>query len=169
MSSTGSRPASPDSTAKRLPVLLAPPYEYRGRCDEAIALYRKILQQDKQNVQALNNLAYLLAWRDGKNAEARELIQTALNLAGPNPELLDSRAVISFRNDQPELAIRICKRLSWSAPSATRYFHLALAQQLAKNQTAARKAFSGRRGTWDSRRPTCIRWNNPHGNNYRTS
>jgi tetratricopeptide (TPR) repeat protein len=127
--------------ARMIPVTLATLHEFRGHYDEAIALYRKTLQQDKNNVQALNNLAYLLAWKEGKNGEARELIQTAINLAGPNPQLLDTRGVVSLMNDQLDLAIRDLQAVVMESPSAAGYFHLALAHQLAKNRSVAVKSF----------------------------
>src|SRR5262249_3427155 len=64
-----------------------------GVCDheqhwaEAEALLRKVLETEPGNAVALNNLAWMLACRPGQEAAALELIQRALDGAGPLPNL----------------------------------------------------------------------------------
>src|SRR5262249_15610761 len=66
----------------------------RCRHTEAEELYRRALRQDDRNLIAHNNLALLLALRADKGAEALAMIQRAIELAGPLPELLDTRATV---------------------------------------------------------------------------
>src|SRR5262249_29394488 len=88
-----------------LHVLLAEVLDLRGRQEEAVAMYRTVLARDAQNVVALNNLAYLLALSQ-RAPEARELIEIAIRLAGPQAELLDTRAVVALQSNQVDQAVR---------------------------------------------------------------
>ena len=58
------------------------------------------------NLEALNNLAWLLAHRAGKEQEALDLIDRAIAIAGSNPTLCDTRAVIHVQLGKTEPAIR---------------------------------------------------------------
>src|SRR5439155_3249389 len=64
--------------------------------DEAEKLYRQIIEQDPKSALARNNLAWLLAARDGrpKADEALKLVNQAMQLVGPSAEYLDTRAFI---------------------------------------------------------------------------
>jgi tetratricopeptide (TPR) repeat protein len=123
--------------AHALAVLLADLYDQQGRQDEAVRLYRKILGQDGRNVVALNNLSYLLAFGLGDVAEALDLINRAIDLAGPVDELLDTRAVIFLKKGQADQAVTDLQQALAQASSPTRHFHLAWAQHLAGNRAAA--------------------------------
>jgi tetratricopeptide (TPR) repeat protein len=125
-----------------LPAILAQFHEVRGHHQEAMALYRKVLQREPGNVMALNNLAYLLALKEGKTAEALELIQSALDRAGPASELLDTRALVYLSSNQADLAARDLEQAVLQSPSPSTYFHLARAYHQAKNRRAAREAFA---------------------------
>jgi len=115
--------------------------DVRGRHDDAIRLYRKALGQNPNDVVATNNLAYLLAMTEGKSAEALALAERSIELAGPDPELLDTRALVRMKSGNVEGAIKDLNQAIVQAPTAAMYFHLAQAQQLAKNQQAAAAAF----------------------------
>ena len=58
--------------------------EEQGKFQEAEAIYRELLQKNKQFVPALNNLAVLLALGGRQLDEARDLIESAVALEGPN-------------------------------------------------------------------------------------
>src|SRR5262249_54583677 len=66
----------------------------QGNYTEAEALYRKVLAMDARDLTTLNNLAFLLAFRSDRAAEALSLINRAIDQAGKAPELLDTRALI---------------------------------------------------------------------------
>jgi len=113
----------------------------QGRFQDVEVLYRRILERDQHNVAVLNNLAWLLAFQSGKGAEALDLINKALDLEGPLPRQLDTRAVVYLAAGKSDLAIADLEQAVAEAPTAARYFHLAQAYQMAKKQDAALQAF----------------------------
>jgi tetratricopeptide (TPR) repeat protein len=125
----------PQMTA--LQVTLADLYDGTGKRDEAVALYRKTIQDHPGNVVALNNLAFLLALRGSPADDALAMIQKAIELAGPLPELLDTRAVIFLKTNQTDLAIKDLQQAIAQAPAGNVYYHLAEAQLAAHNRSAA--------------------------------
>jgi tetratricopeptide (TPR) repeat protein len=128
-----------------LRVQLADLHDLRGRYADAEVLYRQVLDKEKQgdpdNIMALNNLAWLLARNPQKGAEAEKLINHALEVLGPRPELLDTRAVVYLSLGKSEQAIADLKRANADAPSPARYFHLARALHMARQPGEALKAF----------------------------
>jgi tetratricopeptide (TPR) repeat protein len=111
---------------------------------EAENLYRQIIRQDPGNSLARNNLAWLLAARDGKAkaAEALELINQAIQLVGPSAEMLDTRGFVYIQMEMPEEASKDLKKAleeeaNKQNPSPTLFFHLALAQEMLKDPEAA--------------------------------
>jgi tetratricopeptide (TPR) repeat protein len=138
----------------------------QARYPDVVTLYRRILALDGQNVVALNNLAWLLALRYGQGAEALELIERSIAVAGPEsdlldtrsvtyltvgerdlvirdlvPDLLDTRAVIYLTVGQKDLAIKDLEEAIARTPTSYRYFHLAQAYHQARNRNAATNAF----------------------------
>lgn len=117
----------------------------RGEFDQAEALYRKILDQpglsDAESITAMNNLSFLVAVRKEKGQEALELIQRAIDLAGPMSELLDTRAMAYLSVGESQKAIADLNEAIAVDPNGLKYFHLALAHQQANDTEAATKAF----------------------------
>jgi tetratricopeptide (TPR) repeat protein len=103
--------------------------DVQGKYDEAETLYRESLKKDTAYVPSLNELAWLLALRGQQLDEARELIDRAIELAGPQPSLLDTRAVIELALGQPAKALADLQAVIDMQPAADRYFHLALAHR----------------------------------------
>jgi cellulose synthase operon protein C len=114
--------------------------DLQGRYDEAETLYRDVLKRDNGNIIALNNLSGLLALRKPKGAEALELITRAVVLAGPVPDLRDTRAVIYLTMGQSEAAIEDLEEALLESPTAVSHFHLAQAYLLAKKPKEARES-----------------------------
>src|SRR5262249_15994219 len=108
---------------------------------EAITRYRQVVQDEPHNVVALNQLAWLLALKDGQGAEALSLIQRALDLIGPLPDLLDTRAVVYLTLNQPQPAIDDLEEVVRLSPTAPAFFHLARAYYQAKDHPKATEAF----------------------------
>ena len=115
--------------------------DFCERHDEAIAVHRQILDMDRNNVVAMNNLAHLLSLKDGKNGEALELIRKAIDLAGPLPEMLDTRAGIQLRLGRPELAVADLHQAIGQAATAPYFIHLAQAQLKTQNRQAAAESY----------------------------
>jgi tetratricopeptide (TPR) repeat protein len=124
-----------------LKLYLADLQEIRGRYEEVVAIYRAVLDQEPMNVAALNNQAWLLAQLNDKTADALAMINRAIELMGPQPALLDTRAVVQMKLGRADLAIGDLERVTAEAPSAARWFHLACALQQSNNDDAARRAF----------------------------
>ncbi len=132
------RAAAPDKTG--LAMGLAAVRRLQGRYADAVTLYREVVRRDKADALALNNLAWLLALGEGKGAEALEVIQQAVEAAGPLPTLLDTRAVIQLTLGRSAAAVKDLEEAVTLAPSPSRHFHLARAYALAGNRTLAARA-----------------------------
>ena len=85
-----------------------------GREDEAIKSYRRVLELKPENVDALNNLAYLLMEGDGPPTESLAMAQRAVGLlraADAPPDALvaylDTLGTALLRNNQPEEALAV--------------------------------------------------------------
>jgi tetratricopeptide (TPR) repeat protein len=120
---------------------LANLHDFQGRYAEAIDLYRKVLTQDPYNPMALNNLAWLLALKEGKTADALGLINQAIEKMGPGPSLLDTRGVIYLTMGKPDRALEDLIQANGDLPSPANCFHLAEAYQVSKDSAAAKNAF----------------------------
>ena len=125
----------------QLYTLLGTVYEAETRYDEAMTAYRRGLELNPHDVTALNNLALLLA-AGGKAAEGATLLEQALQIAGPRPELLDSRGTVELALKKVDPAIVDFKAATDDAPTANHWFHLALAQFHAQHTFDARTSFS---------------------------
>jgi tetratricopeptide (TPR) repeat protein len=129
-------------TSTTLLMHLAELQGHRGKYQEEEALYDQVLRIDPSNIVALNNRAWLMALHSGNGSGARPLIEGALELMGPRPELLDTRAMVHMAlNDSQKAIADLEKALTLDTPTAGRYFHLARAYHMAKNPDAAMRAF----------------------------
>jgi len=124
----------PQSTP--LLLALADLRDHQGRFGDAQSLYRQVLERDPKNTFACNNLAVLLALQQ-KGREALDLSQRALDVAGPAPFLLDTRALVHLAIGQHQQAVTDLEEAIAQQPTGTRYFHLAQAHRAAKDRAAA--------------------------------
>jgi tetratricopeptide (TPR) repeat protein len=127
-------------------VCLADLLDLRGRHPEAEATYGEVLKIDPKSVEALNNLAWLRAYHDHDGADALKLVNSAIEIVGPVPELLDTRAGAHLALNQIDSAIKdLQDALSLPPPNktvlATIQLHLAEAYQLAGKKTDAETYF----------------------------
>ena len=128
-----------------LRILQAEVYDLKKEYQQAIDEYREILKlQDLKGLNraiVLNNLAYLLALAsDSKNdmQESIQFIGEAVDILGPQSEVLDTRGVIAIADKRYDDAIQDLELSLIDRPTASKYFHLAMALQLAgQNQEAA--------------------------------
>jgi tetratricopeptide (TPR) repeat protein len=138
--------ANPTSAASRL--ALAALRDHQGRFEETESLYRDVIRLDPVDTTALNNLAWLLARQGGRaGAEGKRLIDEAIRIAGPLPELLDTRAAVHLALGDTAAALAdLNEALAGQSPggeeAATLSFHIARVQHVAKNQHAARTALN---------------------------
>jgi tetratricopeptide (TPR) repeat protein len=134
--------ANPHSA--NIPLQLADLLQIRNQLNEAESLYRQIVSQHGRNVMALNNLAWLLALKPEKAQEALVHINRAIEVGGPLPHLLDTRALVNLTLGQSGPAIADLEQAlteSPNSPNGFRYFHLARAYRLSGNTEAAGQAF----------------------------
>jgi tetratricopeptide (TPR) repeat protein len=115
--------------APSLVVALGNLREQESRYDDAITLYRRALEQDGKESVALNNLAWLLALKEGKTKEALPLIDRAIAARGPIPDFLDTRGVIYLLDGDTQHAMADLTTATNPTANATgsRLYHLALA------------------------------------------
>jgi Tfp pilus assembly protein PilF len=113
----------------------------QNRADQTEAIYRDILARNPEDLEALNNLAFLLAFREGKAAEALQLIDLALQIAGSEPSFLDTRGVIRLHAGQTDQALEDFRSaLALEPEIPVLHFHLAQALHKAGQIEEARKA-----------------------------
>jgi Tfp pilus assembly protein PilF len=83
---------SPTSAQARLS--LASGFYQAGDIERAEQMYRQLIEQDLTNVQALNDLAWILQERKHDYAAALEFVNKGLGLARDDTHLLDTRGTI---------------------------------------------------------------------------
>lgn len=99
-----------------------------GETDKAITLLRQVLKISPGNLQALNNLAMLLADRPGDVEEALNCVDRAIAQKGLDPELLDTKGWILLQQKRPQEAADLFREAVAMPPGDPRHqFHLALA------------------------------------------
>ncbi|HET6325095.1 MAG TPA: tetratricopeptide repeat protein, partial [Planctomycetaceae bacterium] len=107
-------------------VALAAVQDRLNKFDDEEASYRRALAlDDGTRIDALNNLAYLLALRQKDLVEAQSLVGRAIALAGPRTSLLDSRALVELAAGKPEAAQTDLEVATTGGGAATHLFHLA--------------------------------------------
>jgi tetratricopeptide (TPR) repeat protein len=132
--------AAKHPTSVTLMLTLADLRDFQGKFADAQTLYERILEREPKNAIACNNLAVLLALKK-KDKEALELSQRALDLEGPAPSLLDTRALAYLATSKNELAVRDLEQAVVLHPTATRYFHLAQAYRGLQDRASADAAW----------------------------
>src|SRR5262249_13558218 len=97
--------------------------QVEGAYPEAERLYRNVLVLDPEHVLAANNLAYSMALRGGELSESLQRINRAIELAGPLPTLLDTRAVVYTRMGRSDDAIPELEKILAETKAGSAGFH----------------------------------------------
>ncbi len=116
-----------------------------GRYQEAEEFYRRSITSDPANSGPLANLAWLLARKDHKGREALELVARAMELDGPTPDLLDTRAAGYLAVGRSDLAIRDLEDAVAVHATPLEYVHLAQAYLMADRRKDAHASFRSAR------------------------
>lgn len=132
--------AEPEKLSLRLH--MADLQDLLGRYEAVESLCREVLARDPNNLAALNNLSWLLAQRKTQPDEALKLVTRAIEVHGPRPELLDTRAVVYLTLGKCEPALADLERATRDGPSAAKYFNLARAHHLMRNSKSAMEALN---------------------------
>ena len=109
---------------------------------ESEAIYRRLLAADglgeEQEARVAANLAWLLT-RDETAPEAAELLDRAIRVLGPDPELLDTRSMVRLSLGLPIRALEDCQAAVLE-PTPLRLLHLAVIEAANGNLAESRKA-----------------------------
>jgi len=128
-------------TAKTIQLQLASLADLQDDYAEQIRIYRQFLQRedarDREKAIVWNNLAFLLAAEGKQPEEALRLIEQAIQIMGPIPELLDTRAVALLAAGKPKDALADLNQALQESPSGVMYFHRALVHQALKDMRSA--------------------------------
>ena len=114
------------------------------RYDDAAAVYSKLLTRSDVTgiirAVVLNNLAFLVAIagnQDETGIDPLNLVQQAAQILGPTSDILDTRAVVYTAQGKYDAAIEDLNYAVTANPSASKYFHLAVAHLGAGNNSQA--------------------------------
>jgi tetratricopeptide (TPR) repeat protein len=100
----------------------------QGKEADAVALFRNVVKVNPRFVPALNNLAMMLAERPADRAEALQLIDRAIEIAGKDPGLLDTKGTILVYSGRTREAMPVLELATRGSKVDPRHnFHLALA------------------------------------------
>ena len=120
--------------------MLAQLRKAQGRREDSERHYRRLLELNPDNGIAANNLAWMLSERPEGCEEALKLVDKAIEQLGRNPEVLDTKGMILFRQGNAALAVDTLKQATKSpGVNATSYLHLSLAYRDAGNKAQARE------------------------------
>ncbi len=118
------------------------------RYDDSAAVYSKLLtRKDVTGITravVLNNLAFLVAVANNEaetGSDPLELVQQAAQILGPTSDILDTRAVVYTAQGKYDAAIEDLNYAVTADPSASKYFHLAVAHLGAGNNSKAIEAW----------------------------
>jgi Flp pilus assembly protein TadD len=112
----------------------------QGQYDDAIAVFRRVLTKDPDNVLALNNFATVLAETPNERGEALEHIQRAIEIAGRKASLLDTQGTILLKIGNTEKAIACLEEATAGGTVDARYYlHLAAAYHQAQRYEDAQR------------------------------
>ncbi len=98
--------------------------EKLGRHDELEMRLRRLLETKPDHAHALNALGYSLAERNLRLAEARSLIERALEIAPNDPFILDSKGWVQFRMADTGAALETLNRAFGLRPDPEIAAHL---------------------------------------------
>ena len=119
--------------------LLATALQSAGQQQQAIDEYLKILEDDGENLTALNNIAWLYQ-ETGKIAEARRYAEHAHELAPDKPEITDTLGWILVQNGDTNRGLVLLQEARVKAPHIPEiHFHMAVALAKAGRVDESRK------------------------------
>jgi len=133
--------AGAQSQATPIQIAIADIALFLGKTESAIQTYLTTLKSDPDNVIALNNLALILSFIPERRDEALKLLTRAIELAGPMPELLDTRALLQINLSEPSKAVSDLEQAIDQVPNNANFlFHLAVAWMRLDQTQKARDA-----------------------------
>ena len=113
--------------SKSIVLTLADLMSWRGDAKGAQKIYSDVLNENPNNIYALNNMAVSLALNSGDNRQAMRLVDQAIKCGGPLDSLLDTRGMIHLAAGHSEPAMQDFKQAVFEKETAENQFHLAIA------------------------------------------
>ncbi len=110
--------------------------------DEMIGIYQKIVEINPNEALSYNNLAWLQTMHLRNPELGLKSIQKAIELRGPLGEFLDTRAVIYLKLKDLSQAKKDIDEALAEAPTAYRYYHLAVLHRTENNNSAFQQAIA---------------------------
>jgi tetratricopeptide (TPR) repeat protein len=101
--------------------------EVKGNHAVALENFRKVVQADPTNIQALNNLAYLLADFSHRPDEALKYAEKAQQIAPDDPQYADTMGWILYQKGLYSAAVQQLERTNTQNGPAVWKYHLAMA------------------------------------------
>jgi putative PEP-CTERM system TPR-repeat lipoprotein len=126
---------NPDDIAVQLQ--LAAMYQRAGRTQDAIHMYKTVLQVSDTNLTALNNLAWHL--RETDPVQAREYAERAYEIAPDSFGVVDTLALVLRKSDTNRALVMIDKALIMSPENPSILYHKALILQTAGKHKEAQQ------------------------------
>ena len=115
--------------------------EYRGDHKRAIDQFRKVVEREPDNVQALNNLAYLVLEYNNTPDEALKYAEKATELAPDRLAVADTIGWILYRKGLYSSAVKHLERAAADRSNALSKYHLAMAYAKAGDLSRSRAVF----------------------------
>ena len=142
---------NPDSIS--LLLVQADLYDLQKKYEESADVYRKLLTRndlkDLRRAVVLNNLAFLLAVdtsaKSGQD-DPLKLVEEAAEIMGPNSDILDTRAVVLISQKHYKPAIQDLELSVTDDPTASKYYHKAVAHLRAGENRRRRRSLAKGRG-----------------------
>lgn len=97
-----------------------------GQYAAAIENFKQMIEQSPNNVEALNNVAFLLADNLDRGAEALPYAERAAALAPRSAEILDTLGWVQYKAGQPTVAIETLRRSVARQPGAHAEMHMGI-------------------------------------------
>jgi tetratricopeptide (TPR) repeat protein len=119
----------------------------QGKSAAAEDLCRQIIAKDPKSYLAYNNLGVLLALSGNKLDEALSLVNRAIDMVGPLPRLLDSRAVVHLARKESQQALEDLASIVADKTDPVWLFHKARALFLEGQREEAVVALAEARNT----------------------
>jgi tetratricopeptide (TPR) repeat protein len=113
----------------------------KGQTSVAIDDYRKVLETDPNNVQSLNNLAYLLSEKQDSIDQALSYAQKASEIAPNNGTVEDTVGWLMYRKGIYTTALHRFESAVNHDPKAGHRFHLAMALYQTGDKEKSKKVF----------------------------
>lgn len=122
-------------------ILLGSVEEQLNNPEAAIVHFRRAVELDPRNAVALNDLAFLLADRVGRPAEALQYAEQAKKVAPESPGVDDTLGWVYYRNGLYQSAISHLEKAVARQPNPRRQYHLAMAYHKGGKPQRAREVF----------------------------